>query len=161
MMILESTRVSLRAFKESDLENLRTLDTDPDIMKFTPAKIPQTLEQTKNRLMRYSKMDGVWAAELKNSKIFIGWFMLIPTELEFPEIGFMIVKKYWGMGLASEVAGAIIDHALHILKHKGVAARTNIENHQSISVLKKLQFLHVRNSVNSENDELMIFLRTF
>ena len=98
MTILQSTRVILRPFNDSDLDNLRMLDTDPDIMKFTSAKFPQTMEQSKVRLERYSKMDGVWAAELIDSKDFIGWFMLIPSDLEFPEIGFMIVKKYWGLG---------------------------------------------------------------
>lgn len=133
------------------------LDADPDIMKFTPAKFPQTMEQSKARLERYSKTDGVWAAELIDSKDFIGWFMLIPSDLEFPEIGFMIVKKYWGLGLACEVSNAIIDHAFQVLEHKGITARTNLDNLQSISVLKKLKFQHVRNSKNSDNVELMIF----
>lgn len=159
MTILQSTRVILRPFNDSDLENLRKLDTDPDIMKFTPAKIPQTMEQSRARLERYSKMDGVWAAEYIDSKDFVGWFMLILSDLEFPEIGFMIVKKYWGLGLASEVSNTIIDHAFQDLGYKGITARTNLDNLQSIRVLKKMKFQHVRNSKNSDNVELMIFKR--
>lgn len=154
MTDLHSSRTLLRPFllSEKDFENLRKLDSDPDIMKFTPAKVPQTQEQTRARLERYSKMKGVWAAELKETGEFVGWFMLTPTDLEFPELGFMLVKKFWGQGLATEIAAAIADYAFSLLGHNGLSARTNHENVASIAVLKKLGFVLVR-----ENAELKFF----
>lgn len=154
MTELHSSRTLLRPFTltEKDFENLRQLDGDADIMKFTPAKIPQTPEQTRARLQRYSQMKGVWAAELKSTGEFVGWFMLIPTDLEFPELGFMLVKKFWGQGLATEIATAIADYAFSVLGHSGLSARTNHENLASIAVLKKLGFTLVR-----ENAELKFF----
>ena len=143
---LLSARLRLRPFNHSDFENLRQLDSDSDIMKFTPAKVPQTREQSIERLERYIKMGGVWAVELKESGEFIGWFMLIETDLEFPEIGFMIVKKFWGRGLATECARTLIDYGLNILRHKGISGRVNSDNVISIQVMKKLGFQLVRNS---------------
>lgn len=128
MTHIYSLRCHLRPFNDDDFHNLRKLDSDAEIMKFTPAKIPQTVDQTRARLERYSNMDGVWAAELKDTSDFVGWFMLIKTDLEFPEIGFMIVKDFWGKGLATEIGREIIAHAFNECGHSGLAARTNADN---------------------------------
>lgn len=155
--MIESKRTLLRSFTEDDLANLRMLDTDADIMKWTPAKVPQTVEQSKTRLARYSQMQGVWACELKDTHEFVGWFMLIPTDLDYPELGFMLVKKHWGKGLATEIAQAVIDYGFNKLGAKGIAARTLLDNTQSIQVLQKLKFTHVKNQLNADGIELMIF----
>ncbi len=152
--MLKSARTTLRPFTLNDYDNLRKLDVEADIMKYTPAKVPQTEEQTRARIERYSKMNGVYACELSDTKEFVGWFMLIPTDLEFPEVGFMIVKKFWGKGLATEVAAALIkDQA-------GVSARTLVDNQASISVLKKLGFKEKRTITNADNQELYVFEKT-
>jgi ribosomal-protein-alanine N-acetyltransferase len=155
--MIETSRTLLRSFTEDDLANLRLLDADPDIMKWTPAKIPQTFKQSKIRLARYKEMQGVWACELKDTQEFVGWFMLIPTDLDYPELGFMLVKKYWGKGLATEIAQTVIDYGFNSLGAKGIAARTILDNVQSIQVLKKLNFVHVKNLVNADGIELLIF----
>ena len=152
--MLKSARTTLRPFTLDDYENLRLLDTEADIMKYTPAKVPQSEEQTRARIERYSKMNGVYACELTDTKEFVGWFMLIPTDLEYPEVGFMIVKKFWGKGFATEVAAALIkDQA-------GVSARTLIDNQASISVLKKLGFKEKRTIINADNQQLYVFEKT-
>ena len=148
---MKSERTTLRPFTLDDYDNLRLLDVEADIMKYTPAKVPQTEEQTRARIERYSKMNGVYACELSDTKEFVGWFMLIPTDLEYPEVGFMIVKKFWGKGFATEVAAALIkDQA-------GVSARTLIDNQASISVLKKLGFKEKRTITNADNQKLFVF----
>lgn len=149
--MITSQRTALRSFSLDDYDNLRLLDADADIMKYTPAKIPQTKEQSRARIERYSNMKGVYACELLDSQEFVGWFMLIPTDLEYPELGFMIVKKFWGKGFATEVAAALIKDQL------GVSARTLTDNHASISVLKKLGFKEKRTIINPDKQELFVF----
>ncbi len=151
--MIETSRARLRHFIPSDYDFLRSLDTDPDIMKFTPAKVVQTPEQTRARLERYSQNPGVWAALDKQTDDFIGWFMLISTDLEFPEIGFMLVKKFWGQGLASEISNAIIEKAFDQEGHAGICARTTLDNFASMQVLKKLGF-----ALSSQNTEVNFFV---
>lgn len=148
---MKSERTTLRPFTLDDYDNLRLLDIEADIMKYTPAKVPQTEEQTRARIERYSKMNGVYACELSDTKEFVGWFMLIPTDLEYPEVGFMIVKKFWGKGFATEVAAELIKN------QAGVSARTLIDNQASISVLKKLGFKEKRTITNADNQKLFVF----
>jgi RimJ/RimL family protein N-acetyltransferase len=149
--MIESARAKLRRFNSDDYENLRMLDCEEDIMKFTPAKTIQTPEQTRERLVRYSNNPGVWAAVDKSTNDFIGWFMLITTDLPYSEIGFMLVKKYWNKGLATEISRAMIEHAFTHGGHGGISARTTTDNFPSMQVLRKLGF------TQTQKDEMMIF----
>jgi ribosomal-protein-alanine N-acetyltransferase len=130
----------------SDLDNMRELESDGDIMKFTSMRIPQSLDQTKERLEglihkeNQSAPLGVWAAELKDDRDFLGWFMLLEKQPNFPELGFMMVKRHWGKGLATEVASEIIRFGFEVVNLKSIAATTVWDNVASIRVLEKLGF---------------------
>jgi ribosomal-protein-alanine N-acetyltransferase len=158
-----SKRTKLRRFQLSDLENMIKLESDPDVVKFTPYKTPQTLEQSTTRLQKLIEKSpnlepfGVWAVLNKTDDDFIGWFMLIKTDLEFPEIGFMIVKNYWGMKFATEVCEVLADYGINKLNLPGISARTNVDNCSSIHILKKLGFKYSKNIINEENTCLKIF----
>lgn len=146
---LQTKRTILRRFQLSDLNNMILLESDPDVMKFTPSRIPQGIEKTEARLKSLLEKEatyaplGVWAVELKDTADFVGWFMLIRTEFEVPEIGFMIVKGHWGKGFATEVARALIDFGMKELKYSGIAAVTDHNNTTSIHILEKLGFQKV------------------
>jgi RimJ/RimL family protein N-acetyltransferase len=121
------------------------LESDIEIMKFTPFRVPQSKDKTEQRLrsqiekqVTYAPL-GIWAAEWKESKEFIGWFMLIKTTLDFPELGFMIVRKYWGQGLAPEIAGSLIEYA-KMLGVPCINAVTDPTNTASMRVLQRLGF---------------------
>lgn len=126
------------------------LESDADIVKYTPYRIPQSPAQTEQRLQKLLEKSasleplGMWAAETKQEKNFIGWFMLLKTEFEFPELGFMIVKKSWNKGYTSEIANALIEYAFKDLKLGGLVARTDDNNAASIHVLKKFGFKKTR-----------------
>lgn len=146
---LETNRTILRRFQNSDLNNMIRLESDPDVMKFTPSRIPQTIKKTEERLTSLLEKEatyaplGVWAVELKHTADFVGWFMLIKTEFEVPELGFMIVKNQWGKGFATEVARALIEFGMKSLKYPGVVAVTDHDNAASIHILEKLGFRKV------------------
>jgi RimJ/RimL family protein N-acetyltransferase len=162
-MELQSLRTKLRRFKLSDLENMIKLESDPDIMKFTPSKIALSREVSQTRLQTLVGRElelhpfGVWAAETIDTNDFIGWFMLLKTDLPYPEIGFMIIKKYWGMKYTTEISQAIIRHAFLDLKVKGISARTTVDNRVSITVLEKLGFEYIETKVNTSGDMLKFF----
>lgn len=146
---IQTKRTILRRFRLSDLSNMSRLESDPDVMKFTPSRVPQAIEKTEARLKALVEKEsvyaplGVWAVELKGSADFVGWFMLIKTEFEVPEIGFMIVKDQWGKGLATEVAQALVGFGMKELRYPGIAAVTDHDNATSIHILEKLGFRKV------------------
>lgn len=135
----DSARLHFRRFTLDDLPHVAELESDPDIMRFTPSRFPLSLTQIETRLRGWVEKDfgelGIWAAELKSGE-FVGWFMLLPGDA--PELGFMLVKKAWGKGLASEAALALSAFAL--ARHSSVTAVADADNFASIRVLEKAGF---------------------
>ncbi|MCO5144371.1 MAG: GNAT family N-acetyltransferase [Oligoflexia bacterium] len=151
MSELQTSRIVLRRFQLTDLNNMICLESDADVVKYTPYRIPQSKDKTEERLQALVKKEksslGVWAAELKGTKEFIGWFMLIETEFKNPEIGFMLVKKHWRKGFATEIVRALVDYGTKTLKYEKVMAVSDENNTASISVLKKIGFQEVGSKI--------------
>ena len=66
--------------------------------------------------------------EQKEDQDFIGWFMIQKTDLEFPEVGFMIVKKYWQKSFASGCLDFLIQYAFENLDVSGLSAQNSIDS---------------------------------
>jgi ribosomal-protein-alanine N-acetyltransferase len=131
------------------------LESNPLIMKFTPARVPQTFEQTIQRLegqiekQKVLEPFGVWLADSIADGSFIGWFMLRPVEnvQSELELGFMIVQKKWNQGFAFEISSALIDHAKSFGTITKLVAKTNLDNLASQRVLQKLGFLLLKSDL--------------
>lgn len=144
--MLETSRVRLRRFQMSDLNNMIELESDPDIMRFTPSLVPQTKDQTESKLKAQIEKEsfhaplGVWAAETRDTHNFIGWFMLLKGRFEWPELGFMIVRRQWNKGYATEIGERLIRYGFDELHHPKIVATTTKDNFTSKRVLEKLGF---------------------
>lgn len=156
---LQTQRTMLRRFQLSDLRNMIVLESDPDVMRFTPLRVPQTLEKTEARLKSLIEKEatyaplGVWAVEGKETSDFVGWFMLTMTEFKLPEVGFMIMKNHWGKGFATEVLQTLIGFGMKDLNYSGIAAVTDYDNVASIHLLEKLGFKKV--STRNKFDKIL------
>lgn len=146
--MIELERLRLRRFKMSDLQSMIELESDPDVMKFTPSRVPLSHERSKERLQDLISKQatqgdlGAWAAEFKDTGDFLGFFMLLNRDLEYTELGFMIVKRHWGKGLTAEAARGLVDYAFHQLHLPGISAATTQDNFASKKVLAKLGFVY-------------------
>jgi len=93
---------------------------------------------------------GLWAAELKQTKEFIGFTGLsVPRfQTDFTpcvEVGWRLAYKHWGHGYAPEAAIACFDYGFNILKLKEIMSFTSILNTRSISVMKKTGMNFIKN----------------
>jgi len=108
-------------------------------MRYTSSGRALTNEESLERLARWISRDdgdfGIWVAE-KSGGEFIGWFMLNPNDDGTLELGFMILQKFWGQGLTTEIASRLMEHA----GSRVVVARVNSANAASLKVLEKLGF---------------------
>ncbi len=142
MTLLKTNRTIVRAFAKEDLASLIELMSDSDVMKYTGFREPQSKEKIEQCLECWTQEGseplGVWCAVEKDTDEFVGWFMLKDTGHSYPELGFMLSKKKWGLGYATEISQEFIKYAFHQLNYKKVIATTVRENLASISVLKKL-----------------------
>lgn len=148
--MLQTKRTVLRRLTRDDLDSMHLLESDPEVVKFIPLRVPISKEKSRERLEKQIESQktqggfGAWAVELKNTSEFIGWFMLIPADTargtEYPEIGFMFLRRYWGNGFGAETSIEVIRYAFDVLGVSGVDAVTDEDNFASIAILQKLGF---------------------
>jgi RimJ/RimL family protein N-acetyltransferase len=145
-IILETKRLLLRRFVMSDLDALHAFYSDPDVIKYIP-DAPHTYEETREELEwfmnghpRFPEL-GLWATIYKETGQFIGRCGLLPwtiDERSEVEVAFAFSKEYWGQGLGTEVAQAILHYGFEHLQLSRLICLIDRENRASISVATKI-----------------------
>ena len=152
-MQLETARLLLRPVAAADLESLVALDNDPEVMFFINAGAPTPRAEVEADLHwwlgypdRYPAY-GFYAAIEKATGDFLGWFHLRPGEgagPDEPELGYRLVRRVWGRGLATEGSRALVDAAFAQLGATRVNAETMAVNIASRRVMEKAGLRFVR-----------------
>lgn len=147
---LETDRLILRPWKESDLVPFAALNADSRVMECFPSV--KTFEESRQEYERIcthirEKGWGLWAAELKSTGQFIGFIGLhtVRYEAHFTpavEIGWRLAHEFWGNGYATEGAKAALEYAFKHLQLDELVSLTFIKNIRSQSVMKKIGMKH-------------------
>ncbi len=145
-VVIETERLILRHLTMADLDALAALYADPEVRRYFPEGT-QTYEQTREELewitdVYYGRYGyGLWATILKESGAFIGRCGLLPTEIggrTEVEVAYLLDKNYWGRGLATEAARAIVEYAFATLPVDRVLCIFEPENTASRRVAAKV-----------------------
>ena len=147
----ETERLILREITMNDVEAMYELDSDPEVHKYLGNTPIKDLEQAAERIQIFRKQydeDGLgrWAIVDKATNEFIGWtgFKLVREERNnlknFYDLGFRLLRKFWGKGYATESALASLEYGFGKLDFKTVYAMAHIDNSGSNHVLKKSGF---------------------
>jgi len=157
--ILETKRLTLRRLNMDDLDGLVALYHSPDVRKFYSEGIP-SYEETKQELewminTCYVKYGfGMWATIEKATGKFIGRCGLTPMNIEGYEeieVGYMLAKEYWGHGLATEAAQAILQYGFEQVGLSRLICVINPGNEASSKVAMKIGMkLEIDGDVNGE-----------
>lgn len=152
--ILETERLILRQWRDSDLQAMATINQDPKVMEHFAAT--RSLEETKafinsNKTLFKDLGYCFYATELKQTHELIGFVGIAPV-YEMPctpaiEIGWRLGTKFWGQGLATEAAKAVIDYAFNALGIGELVSFTATTNKKSERVMQRLGF------IRSEKDD--------
>jgi len=147
-LILETERLILREFLESDAKWMYELNTDPDVIRFTGDPAFVSIDAARVFLANYSDYKrngyGRWAVILKDTNEFIGWCGLKLNEEDFVDIGFRFFKRHWGKGYASEAAKATLAYGFQNLNFDEILGRALVDNLASIRVLEKLNMTYLK-----------------
>jgi ribosomal-protein-alanine N-acetyltransferase len=145
-IILETKRMLLRRFVPSDLEDLFSFYSDPEVIKYIP-DAPRTYEETKEELEwfldghpKFPEL-GLWAAIYKDTGKFIGRCGLLPWTIDGQqevEVAFALSRAYWGQGLATEAAQGIVQYAFEALHLSRLICLIDHDNQGSIRVATKI-----------------------
>ncbi len=143
-VILETSRLILRQFTETDASFVWQLNTAPGVLQFIPESIPGSFEDaeimlTEIILPQYKNSLGRWAVYLKENNKFIGWCgfkrMIENNEID---LGYRFIPPAWGNGYATEAAKATLEYGLNTLKLKKIIAHAHADNIASQKILEKI-----------------------
>ncbi|MCA5012404.1 MULTISPECIES: GNAT family N-acetyltransferase [unclassified Enterococcus] len=126
--IIENERLYLRELSEDDLEDLCAILQDEETMyayeaPFTDEKVTDWLNWN---LASYQKNQfGLWAIVDKNEENFVGQCGIVYSEVEgknLLEIGYLLNKRYWHKGYASEASALCLNYAKNILQAQKICS---------------------------------------
>jgi ribosomal-protein-alanine N-acetyltransferase len=145
-IILETPRLVLRHQVIEDLDDLWALYCDPGITRYIP-DAPRTREEAQQELEwhmnghpRFPEL-GLWATIHKETGKFIGRCGLLPWTIDGQdevEIAYTIVREYWGQGLGTEAAQAILHYGFGTLKRSRLICVIEPEHEASKRVAEKI-----------------------
>lgn len=126
------------------------MNADPKVMEFFPARLTRSQSDTlvaKIEAHFGKHAYGMYAAELRSNKAFIGFIGLnVPSfRAHFTpcvEIGWRLCPDAWGQGLATEGALAVLKYARDVLKLDELVSFTVPANVRSRRVMEKLGMSH-------------------
>ena len=143
---IETQRLLLRRWQESDIEAFTIMNADTDVMRYFTAALSS--EETKSFYdsiqQEFSEYGyGLYAVEEKDSGCFIGYigFHWSRFDMDFCpciEIAWRLDKRYWRKGYATEGAKACLEHGFENLSFNEVVSFTAIENIASQRVMQKI-----------------------
>ena len=141
---IESPRLLLRRFKDSDLEPLLAYLNDPEVARYqswesyTEAAAREVIETQKARVPGLPNQWFTFALELKETRALIGHVALKMLEDGQAEIGFTLARPSHGKGFGLEAAARVLDYAFTELKLHRVIAISDCENEKSVALLSRL-----------------------
>lgn len=144
MAILETSRLTLRPFREDDVDVLSGLMANQDFMRFSLGVY--TREQTQavlDKILSWNRagLPSQFAVVIQTGGKLIGYcgfFHQVVDEKNEIEIGYRLHPNYWNQGLITEAAGAVRDHAFRDLKLPRVISLIHPENIASRRVAEKI-----------------------
>lgn len=147
IMQLETERLILRRWQDSDLEPFSKITADPEVRRYYPSTLSK--DETKAAIKRFEEhfekeSFGLWAVELKSNGEFIGYTGLNRPTIKahfMPciEIGWLLSKAHWGHGYAPEAAKKCLEDGFVRIGLDEIVSFTTVSNDKSIRVMEKLQ----------------------
>ncbi len=147
--IIETDRLLIRELVESDVDAMFELHSDPEVHRFlgnnTVADHAGMMEIIRSIRQQYIDFGvGRWVMIDKQNQEFIGWtglqFVTRKTNnhKNYHDLGYRLLKRFWGQGYATESAIASLDYAFNELNLTEVYAMADSRNIVSHKILKKI-----------------------
>jgi len=152
-IVIETERLTLRAFTEADLQDFYNYASIPGVGEMAGWPHHESIETSRTILQMFLNNKDVFALYHKADKKVIGSLGLhsawINREEEYKHlkaknIGYVLSKDYWGMGLVPEAVNAVINYGFTTLEMEAFSIEHFVENMQSRRVIEKCGFKFVK-----------------
>lgn len=156
--------VSEQSLTPQDLEEIWTIDQDPQVMQFINGGKKTTREELHEvyvpRLLSYTNKDtgyGMWRVALADTDDCIGEIIVRPMHFfsDSPdyhdlELGWRFKRACWGKGYATEAARYVMQKMSQRAEVKSFCAIADTDNAASIGIMKKLGMTFVEHTIHQD-----------
>ena len=141
-----SQRLGFRNWMQKDLEAFAAMNANPEVMRHFPSTLSR--EESEKAMVRYQEHYRergytYFAADLWQTGEFIGFIGLKYQDFEAPytpavDIGWRLLREFWGQGYATEGARRCLHYAFDTLGLDRVVAHCPAVNKTSERVMQKI-----------------------
>jgi RimJ/RimL family protein N-acetyltransferase len=144
--MIETPRLILRPWRDSDLPLFAEQNADPVVMRFLIGPLSRAASDAYAEAAMQHLAEtgyGKWAVEAPGIASFIGAAGLSRVRFEASftpavEVAWRLHRRYWGQGYATEAAQAAIEDGFSRVGLKEIVAITTLGNIPSIRVMERL-----------------------
>lgn len=144
----ETDRLILREIVPEDANAMFEMETDPEVHTYLGMNPVHSIGKIHDAIQfirkQYTDLGiGRWAVIEKQSQSFIGWSGLklvtypINQHTNFYDLGYRFIRRYWGLGYATETAIASLQYGFEKMNLSEIFAMTEAGNISSANVLNK------------------------
>lgn len=142
---LSTDRLTLRSWRDSDIQPWAEMNADPEVREFLGPLL--TRAQSAASATRFqAQLDergfGFWAVEVRSTGEFIGFTGLDQVDEGMPftgvEVGWRLARSAWGHGYATEAARASLAYGFEVLGLPEILAVTTVTNLRSQAVMRRI-----------------------
>lgn len=160
-IIAQAPRFVIRDFKPEEETMYIALFDDPRVTVHLPNRSrKEHLDIFRKSFDDYGANNklGRWGIFNNRDGDFIGFCLLRPydNDSQVVELGYVIHQKYWGKGIASEMAIIMVGYALTHTNAKEIVGVTTLGNTGSQKVLQKAGLVRMDN-FKRDGEELAFF----
>jgi RimJ/RimL family protein N-acetyltransferase len=173
-VVFETERLYARLWRpEEDAPGAFAMYGDPEMVRFIGGKLSASIEEQRQTLAtvcernkRWNDRMGSWPLFDKVSHELVGCGILKPPPAsgtdgkEFSEeieIGWHVVRKMWGRGLATETGRALLAHGFDVLEVPVLGAVVEAANARSLAVARRIGMRHTGRTNRFYDQELEHF----
>lgn len=154
---LTSNRLRFRRLSNNDVNEIYTLRSNPETMKYIPRPLLKNHEEALAHIKQINykideNIDINWAVTEKDDDKCIGIMGFYRTRPENyrTELGYMILPEYHNRGYVSEAVDTLLNYAFNTLNFHSIEAIIDSENIASERVLLKNGFVKEAHLIENE-----------
>lgn len=135
--MLETERLVLRPFKETDAEGLHAYLGDEEVVQYEPYGA-MTMEECRLEAARRASDEAFWAVCLADGTLIGNLYLSGADEFGTREIGYVFARACWHKGYATEAARRLMAYAFERLATRRIIALCDTRNAASFALMERL-----------------------
>jgi ribosomal-protein-alanine N-acetyltransferase len=158
--LLQTSRIYVTRFEQEDLPEFHEMESDPEVMRFTSSGQPYDFTSNQSRLSAIIQSYNlahpileVFAVKTIDLGNLIGSVALEINKDGKHEIGYRLLRKFWGLGFGQEMADYWIEYLFLVRKTPILEAYAFVDNKASVRILDR-SILQLKSEFFNESYDL-------